>query len=401
MPQNSENEHQKPLPTIKPDFAVSVVFQPVSGIIPYPETNYKRKIMTQTQTIRHVSFPSIEQFRNVIRNVTHRSTYKGQDQNDQPIYQASVLPVLKYRGTVKLHGSNAGILITKDGQKSYQSRENILSLTQDNAGFCLFASNLPDGVTGAFTKLFLDTDDKAVALVIFGEWCGGNIQKGVTINGLPKMFVVFAVRKLYTLERDSDNEFPPVWVKPELWSGISFHDHKVFNIHEFPTFELDIDFNKPELAQNELIKLTEDVERECPVGKSFGNSGIGEGVVWTPVDEDWSNSGYWMKVKGEKHQSSKVKTLAPIDVEKVEGIRNFVDNVLTESRLNQGIDKLREAGLPLERKSLGDFLRWIVNDVVKEETDTIVANQLDPKLINSEVSKKARLWFFDNEINFK
>ena len=26
---------------------------------------------------------------------------------------------------------------------------------------------------------------------IYGEWCGGNIQKGVAINGLNKMFVIF------------------------------------------------------------------------------------------------------------------------------------------------------------------------------------------------------------------
>lgn len=32
---------------------------------------------------------------------------------------------------------------------------------------------------------------------------------------------------------------------------------------------------------------------------------------------------------------------------------------------------------------------------MKEETDTIVANQVDVKKVNTAVSKKAREWFFN------
>lgn len=77
-------------------------------------------------------------------------------------------------------------------------------------------------------------------------------------------------------------------------------------------------------------------------------------------------------------------------------VNEFVDYVLTESRLNQGMDKLREMGKPVDQSSTGDFLRWIVNDVMKEEQDTIVENQLDPKKLNSAISNKARVWFFQN-----
>ena len=50
-------------------------------------------------------FPSIEAFRNVIQNVRHRAMYMGEDEHGDPIYDKDKkLPVLDFRGTVKLHG---------------------------------------------------------------------------------------------------------------------------------------------------------------------------------------------------------------------------------------------------------------------------------------------------------
>ena len=61
-----------------------------------------------------------------------------------------------------------------------------------------------------------------------------------------------------------------------------------------------IDFNNPEKAQNELIKIMEEVEAECPIGKAFGVSGTGEGVVISHLTEDGSL--IQAKVKGELTQ---------------------------------------------------------------------------------------------------
>ena len=54
--------------------------------------------------------PSIEQFRNVIQEVTHRARYRGEDEQNQPIYEDCELPTLTFRGSVKMHGTNAGIV---------------------------------------------------------------------------------------------------------------------------------------------------------------------------------------------------------------------------------------------------------------------------------------------------
>lgn len=51
----------------------------------------------------------------------------------------------------------------------------------------------------------------------------------------------------------------------------------------------------------------------------------------------------------------------------------------------------------LDISSMGDFLRWLANDVLKEEQDVISENGLDNdlKAIMKSVSSKGRKWFMD------
>ena len=95
-----------------------------------------------------VTFPSIEQFRNVVREVKHKATYVGQDENDQPIYNPSaVLPTLSFLGSVKLHGTNAGIVYNWDELAfeyvpHVQSKNQIITPIKDNAGFATFVHGI-------------------------------------------------------------------------------------------------------------------------------------------------------------------------------------------------------------------------------------------------------------------
>jgi len=337
-----------------------------------------------------IKFPSVDQFRNVIRHVQTHTRYAGKDENGEAIYDASrPLPTLKFRGTVKLHGTNAGIVYDNATDSiTYQSRERVLSLTQDNAGFMLNMMNHEDKLLKAFRTMAFNHTPDLDKIAVFGEWCGQGIQKGVAVSELPKMFVVFAIKFTFT-----DGYFEWVDIEGDEIEGTTIPN--MFYIDDFPTWEIDVDFKYPEIAQNEMIKITEAVEAECPVGKHFGVSGIGEGVVWACISEGWEdNSGTWFKVKGEKHSVSKVKTLAAVDIEAVENMREFVKSVVTEARLEQGLDNLvREQLKPFEMTSMGDFIRWIYNDVLKEEMDTIIANQIDPKKLGGAVANEARPWF--------
>lgn len=210
---------------------------------------------------------------------------------------------------------------------------------------------------------------------MYGEWCGKAIQKGVGVSELDKMFVIFAVK--------ADD----VWL--DVTPSIMYE--RIFHVKQFPHWTMEIDFNNPELSQTRLVELTNMVEDECPVAKHFGVSGVGEGIVWSTPDRR-----FCFKVKGEKHSVTKVKTLAEVDVEMVNGVAAFVDYAVTDARLQQGLDVLRQRGIEIDQKATGEFLKWVVGDVIKEESDTLVGNGLDVKMVNKAISQKARIWFLNN-----
>jgi len=313
-------------------------------------------------------YSSIEQFRNVIHDVKAQHDYKGKDENGDAIrLHDTPYPVLDFKGRVKLHGTNAAAVKYKD-RIEFQSRENVLTITKDNAGFCM-------AMSGKNLDFLFDGIEFNDYIAVYGEWCGQSIQKGVAISQLPKMFVIFG----YKID--------------DVWIDKIVHDNEqgIYHIEQFPTWDITIDFNDPLQSQNRLVEITIAVETECPVGKHFGISGIGEGVVWTCT----TNPHLKFKVKGEKHSSSKVKTIAAVNVEELNSINEFVEYALTESRLEQGFNWLVENHHELTQKSTGLFLSWINRDVVKEESDVLIENQLDMKRVGSKISEKARFWFFD------
>jgi hypothetical protein len=328
-------------------------------------------------------FTDIEQFRNVIRAVKTHADYKGKDDNGEAIYlHDQPYPTLSFRGTVKLHGTNSAIVAYRrengDIEYEFQSRERVLSIKEDNAGFMLSMLNKH------YQRLF----DNIVFndyCAIYGEWCGGNIQKTVALNALPKMFVIFAVK--------IDDKYQDMLSFTNLFNN----EEGIYNILHFQHFYINIDFERPEIAQNQIIERTIAIETECPVGKFFGISGVGEGCVLEHINVE-TGERYIFKSKGEKHQNSKVKTLTTIDTEAVENMRDFVEYAVTENRMKQGVDKMIELGHPIELKSTGDFLRWVYNDVIKEEEDTIIKNQIDVKKLGGAISAKARP-FWINYVN--
>jgi len=338
-----------------------------------------------------IKFPSIEQFRTVVANVNRRYNFVGLDENGEAIYDPSLpKPVLTFKGTVKLHGTNAGVSFNEGGYWA-QSRENIITPEKDNAGFAFFVESKKEVfkkfVDQILSVNFFDIHNNTVT--IYGEWCGGNIQKGVAITNLPKSFFIFGVKVTpHTSSEEELKQKPAYWIPSHY---LKSPEDNIYNIEDFQTWTLDIDFNMPQLVQNKLSELTIAVEEECPVGKAFGFSGIGEGIVWSC---EYQGVVHRFKVKGEKHSSSKVKTLAAVDVEKIESIQKFVDYAVTESRFNQALENVFPNQEPIDTKKLGDVIRWVVNDVIKEEMDTLVENKIEPKDVNKYMSSKVREMFF-------
>ena len=343
-----------------------------------------------------IAFPKIKQFKDCVHNVRHKTRFTGLDEETgEPIYDhLAPLPRLKFRGTVKLHGTNAAVVLHPDWTDENivaQSRSRICTVLNDNAGFAAFVHGREIPFEKLFARVFLSVERKGNKIgdnpvAIYGEWCGSNIQGGVGLSELAsKMFVIFAVR----IGAEDETR----WL--ELDPSLSDPENGIYNILDYPYWDMTVDFEQPAFARNIMVDLTLSVEEECPVAKAHGvEKGTGEGVVWKCVESGFEDSGFWFKVKGEKHSVSKVKTLSPVDPEMMKNAQEFVESNVTENRCLQGIQTLQEMGAELSMKSTGIFLKWIFEDIISEEKDTLTASSLDAKTVSKPISEKARKWYF-------
>lgn len=313
-----------------------------------------------------IKFGSIGQFRNFIKTMQYLGWRK-----------------INLIGTVKIHGTNSSVgLDLKDNSLFYQSRNKVLSLDDDNYDF---AKYIEDNKS-EFLKIFDEiknkiNTEKYDSIIIYGELAGKGIQNKVAVSQIDRFFAPFSI---VGVNKDTVDELD---VKLSINESIRFYPVETFGV-----YNVQLDLDNVHLAQQEIKDLTISIENECPVGKYFGVSGTGEGIVFTDETKQYS-----FKSKGEKHSVSKVKVIADVDIEKINKIKDFVDYSVTENRLNQGIEYLKEMNRELDISNMGDFLRWLANDVLKEEQDVIIENGLDNdlKAIMKSVSSKSRTWFMD------
>lgn len=330
---------------------------------------------------KFIKFPKIGQFRNVVSDIKHSARFEGLDDDGQPKYNNDKLPTIEFRGTVKVHGTNAAVVRSPEGEIYAQSRNNVVDSGHFN--FVGFVKNNMESFEFLFSQIRSDNElnwDKH-SIAIFGEWAGPGVQKGVAVSELPeKMFFIFGV-KIAPEDENEDN----YWVE---YGHLTVPNDRIHNIYGPGIYRKEIDFSNPKMVINELIDITNDVEKECPVGKAFGISGVGEGVVW---EANYKGSSYRFKVKGEKHSGSKVKKLASVDPEKLKNIQETVNYLVAEPRLDQAI---QETNAELHRKHTGDVMRWLANDIRVEEADTLEANGLEWKDVASAVTGEYRRIFF-------
>jgi hypothetical protein len=340
---------------------------------------------------KHTSFPKITQFRNICQDIRQSFSYVGKDEQGNIIYNTEnlVLPTIKFKGTVKNHGTNSAICYNLTDGIYTQSRNQYFSIDKSpegHFGFNFFVVKNKEIIKSIFDEIIENENCKSddYKISIFGEWAGKEIQKGVAVSQLEKAFYIFAV-------------FIENTVNPGLsyWADYTKYrnpENRIFNIDDFGTYEIEIDFNNPSLVTNKILDLTLEIERECPIGKYFGISGIGEGVVFTGMV---NNKRYVFKSKGELHSASKVKTLSGIcssDVETMKNVAEFIEYAVTDNRLKQAIQTIFGESVVSITKT-GDVIKWVVTDILLEETDVMVQNNLEPKMVGNSISKKVREMF--------
>lgn len=288
----------------------------------------------------------------------------------------------KFHGQVKLHGTHGAIAITEDDQINVFSRNRQLSLQSDNNGFAAWVNS--------HKQYFLDNWwQQGVTVWLYGEWIGPGIQKGVAINKLEhKQFVLFGM--YYDFGEDHpDNRHEPAIEIPETWGANSIG---MYSIKSAPiNWILEIDLNKPNKSIEQIDKWVKKVEQECPWGDLFDIKGTGEGIVFTNWDDPKFPIRF--KAKGEKHQATSEKKVKAIDPIVASASSQFVDAVLTESRLNQGLEYLKEMNLVDTMENTGTYIKWVINDVLTEESNLLEELNLEWDQVKKTLNKKTVAWY--------
>jgi hypothetical protein len=343
---------------------------------------------------RVIDFGSIQQYRNVCSTIAKQARFVGLDENKEPIYDNNLdLPVIKCVASEKIHGSQMGICYSNLDGLWLQSRNNIINGMLGHMGCGVFVESTKEVWIDIILRLSkqynINLDEKIIT--IYAEWCGIGIQQNSAVSGLSKRPIIFQHFKVSPIEKN--NDIPAYWLETKVnnqW--ISSNDNNIFNIMNFKTWEVEISFNKPFEAQNKMIKIVDEIESNSPVGQVFGKeSNIGEGIV---VTFEYKTNLYRFKVKGEKHSATKVKVLNPVDEELENKMIEFANYACKSWRLEQFWNELFSESEP-DVKQIGDFLRKVFNDVLKEESDLIIKENLDSKKVSKYISQIARKWFFE------
>ena len=299
---------------------------------------------------------------------------------------------VSYRGTVKLHGSNAGVCCTLAGLTA-QSRSRAITPEDDNYGFAQFVAT--EGVSAAIRSIEASIRDEHdvppdATVVLYGEWIGPGIQRGVAINRLPtKQWVLFAVRVIHG---EVDRYIDAV---PML--GDTLSELQIYSIADGPRLSLTVDFADVASKTEALTRATEatnEIEEMCPWARRFEIAGTGEGIVWCPIGSHAGNSSLFFKTKGDKHKVTKSRDAKPkLDPEVLQGIDAFLEFAVTDIRLTQGLEALAEMGHPIGMRSMGHFLKWVGLDVKRECALELEENDLEWKQVSKAVTQRARAFF--------
>lgn len=318
---------------------------------------------------RLLKWTSIALLHNVAKDVRARAEIDG-----------SAPPKVTYRGKVKLHGTNAGIQISKHGIVA-QGRNQLLTPESDNAGFAAWVVDNAE----AFQSVVQERH-----VTLYGEWCGPGIQKGVAITGIDrKIFAVFAVQL-----GDHHVEAAELVIEPDAIAKLI---PKHPDVHVLPWYgeAVDVDFADLAPAADTLNAVVEQVETKDPwVEAVFGVEGTGEGLVLYPMIDSTDRediTALMFKAKGEKHRVRKARKAVEIDPAVVASVEAFVSTFVTEARLEQGFNEACPKDATM--RDLGAFLKWVAGDLQKEGGADLEAAGLTWKNVQKAVTEAAKKWF--------
>jgi hypothetical protein len=306
----------------------------------------------------------------------------------EPLYNKHVkLGKVTLHGTVKLHGTNAGVAYDRTTKTiTLQSRNQKLGGYAGHFGFVEWFNENEE----SWQTLLSDICDliKTDRIVVYMEWAGNGVQKVVGISNLDKFAYVFAVRDV---DRDmwASNNLRSIFFDPEI---------RLFNSSSFTNYKIEVDLDNPHLAALEMDKLTLEVEDNCPVASTLDPhlaTPIGEGIVWRTAPNKEGDV-FWCKTKGEKHSKSaggnkKARVKSAITVGHIQAADLFAEEMVSDYRVDQAFEIFQEAR---EQQAciqdMGRLIKWTVNDIMKEEQHTIKTSGLVVSCVVKSITNASR-----------
>lgn len=340
-------------------------------------------------------FPSIEQFRHQFKALKDFIYFDGLV-NDEPTFDYTrTLPTVAVNCTEKIHGIYAGVVYANN-QLYAQSRNKVLAIGDDNAGFALFVEQHNTLLINICTILKqVHNLSNSDIIVLSGEWAGGNIQKNSALSGVDKKFLIFP--QFRVIHADESVSTLPI-------SELNLSSDSIYSLANFPeaTFVTTIDFES-ELSINSFLELMESriaaIEESSPVGKYFNQpNNIGEGFVCTfdAINFAGESKQFIFKCKGEAHSNSNVIKSQPAkSTEELTALNEFVDSICHSWRFEQGVVETCGTVDSADIKHMGAYLKFVTTDTLKEENDLIIASGFEVKQIMSRVNDRAKKYFLE------
>lgn len=288
---------------------------------------------------------------------------------------------LRFRGTVKLHGTNAAIgQLVREGGLFPQSRSRLIEIDCDNHGFAAFVAAGSMGKTSKLQVLFervrrlLPLEKAEGSVHLFGEWAGKGVQKAVAVSTMPKFFSIFAVWV--------DDAF----VDMSTLQDIHDVDAGIYNVFQFGEYFAELDRFDVLSSTKELEKTTNDVSEACPAGLFLGTTGKGEGIVWTCL-ECPNDPNLWFKTKGKEFSSEAPAIRGNSSLETAAS--EFAAATLVPWRLEQAeAFAFEKTGCIKARIPL--IIQWVVDDALREEGQDVPAESLP--MFRRALQRIARAW---------
>ena len=362
--------------------------------------------MQENEMKRFIGYGKIRQFKDAVNEVMHGTRYLGVDSDGNHQYDHDILlPTIDVMLSEKIHGTNASVCFNAMDGFWVQSRNNIITPLKDNAGCAFIAEKNKD----AWLSIIYDLADHHninlahTTITIYYEFCGGNIQRNSAISGLDKRSIIFNYFKATPIDAAS-GELVEWFETTGLDANgdeinMDNEDSAIYNIMNFATYPVVIDFNEPSNGINEMAKIVNTIESNSPVGTDMGKSGnIGEGVVGS---FKYKGNFIRFKVKGEKYSATKVKKLKSVNIEHEQKKIDFANIVCSAGRLEQIYQNVFGIGNEKMDPSMteaGKFLKLLFTDILSEESELMSDMGLDPRSVRGNINKVAMVWF-KQEVN--